>query len=220
MLPALTPTGVFFVGAALAALLIVLVIFLAALGSARPSRAAQALERGRLREAVRAGAAGAEDTRVEDLLAAAFAARHLLELSTAGSLLERALALDPRSGEVWVEQGLTLAHRGRLEEADAALVRALGLRSDLAEPITLHRAWVAMRQGDNGKARRFFEEIEAPLENKLRADLGTGEVVFSDWFRQAAELWQSAGQGQKAAWAASEARRSAPESRICSEPLA
>ena len=84
--------------------------------------------------------------------------------------------------------------------------------------MTLHRAWLALRAGDRAGARRLFEEVEAPLETKLRIDLGSGEPVFADWFDHAAELWTAFGDAEKAAWAEREARRSAPESRLLGGP--
>ena len=63
-------------------------------------------------------------------------------------------------------------------------------------------------------ARSLFDEIEAPLETKLRTDLGSGDVVFADWFLQASELWLAFGDNDRAAWARREAMRSAPQSRL------
>lgn len=150
----------------------------------------------------------------EELIAAAVAAKHLLRLDRAEELLRRQLAADPADGEAWLELGLVTAYRDRHPEADEALARAAELRADLLESITLHRAWIALRRGRAGEARRLFEEVEAPLENKLRADLGSGEPLFAEWFQQAAELWRAAGDDERADWARKEALRTAPQSRL------
>lgn len=207
----MTPTGLFFLVAGLAALLLTVLAVVGAWRSRDPSGAARALASGDLRRALDTGL---QSTLSEDLVPAGFAARHLLKLETSAELLERALDEDPDSGEAWLEYGLTLAEQGRLEEAEQALRRAERLRSDLTESVMLHRAWVALLRKDEASALRLFEEIEAPLENKLRSDLGSGDAVFSDWFLQAAQLWHLRGDPEKAAWAFEEARRSAAESRL------
>ena len=150
----------------------------------------------------------------DDLYAAGVAAKHLLELDRARSLLERILARDPRDGEAWLESGLVAAYAGDLAAAEHAFAEAAPLRSDLLESLTLHRAWLALRRGDLQAARRLFGEIEAPLENKLRSDLGSGEPLFAEWFLQAAALWQADGDLERAEWARREGRASAPESRL------
>ena len=216
MVSALTPTGLFFLLAGLAALLLAVLVVVGALRPERPSGSAQALVSGDLEDALRIGLAG---LRPEDLIPAAFAARHLLELESALSLLDWALAKDPESGEAWLEYGLTLAQQGRFQKADDALLRAARLRSDLTESLTLHRAWVALLRKDGAAARRLFEEVDAPLESKLRSDLGSGDAVFCDWFLQAADLWNHRGESEKAEWAHREAQRSAPESRIAKADL-
>ncbi|MFY9820352.1 MAG: hypothetical protein WAM82_03165, partial [Thermoanaerobaculia bacterium] len=118
-------------------------------------------------------------------------------------------------GEAWLERGLTAAWAGgfdNFDKAEAAFQKAGALRSDLLESLTLHRAWLALRRGDRQGARRLFSEIEAPLENKLRSDLGSGEPLFAEWFLQAADLWADAGDDERAAWARAEGKASAPES--------
>ena len=87
------------------------------------------------------------------------------------------------------------------------------MRSDLEESITLHRAWVALRQGRARLARRRFEDVEASLESKLRADL-SGDPLFAEWFLQAALLWRAAGDEERAAWAWREGLAAAPQSRL------
>ena len=212
----MTPTGLFLLLGGLAALLLAVLALVGAFRSGHASDSAQALASGDLSRALSIGLDG---SRPEDLIPAAFAARHLLELETAHSLLERALAHEPDSGEAWLEYGLTLAEQGRLSKADDALLQAGRLRSDLIESVTLHRAWVALLQKDGACARRLFEEVEAPLENKLRSDLGSGYAVFCDWFLQAAQLWDLRGDSEKAKWAHREARRSAPESLVASKDI-
>ena len=86
-------------------------------------------------------------------------------------------------------------------------------RADLAESITLHRAWLELRRGRERDARRRFEEIEASLESKLRADL-VGDPLFAEWYLQAALLWRAAGDEERAAWAWREGLAAAPESRL------
>jgi len=175
--------------------------------------AQRALGEGRFADALAAARTDARASR-DQLYTAAVAARHLLELDRARALLDRILAQDPTDGEAWLERGLTAAWAGDFEVAEQAFQRAGALRSDLLESLTLHRAWLALRRGDPQGARRLFSEIEAPLENKLRSDLGSGEPLFAEWFLQAADLWADAGDEERAAWARSEAQASAPESRL------
>jgi tetratricopeptide (TPR) repeat protein len=192
----------------------------AALGAAlflglepRPRAAAQDLGRGAFAATLAAAPTGADAAR-DDLFAAAVAARHLLDFDRAAALLDRILADDPGDGEAWLERGLAAAYAGDPERAAAALQRASALRADLAESILLHRAWLALRRGDPGGARLLFEEIEAPLENKLRTDMGSREPLFAEWLLQAAVLWRAQGDEPRARWAWSEALRAAPESRL------
>jgi tetratricopeptide (TPR) repeat protein len=150
----------------------------------------------------------------DDLYAAAVAARHLLDFDRARGLLDRILTKDPGDGEAWLESGLAAAYAGDLAAAERAFARVEPLRSDLLESLTLHRAWLALRRGDAQTARRLFGEVEAPLENKLRSDLGGGEPLFAEWFLQAAVLWRLSGDSERAAWAWREGRAAAPESRL------
>ncbi|HEY8022463.1 MAG TPA: hypothetical protein VIH93_15260 [Thermoanaerobaculia bacterium] len=153
----------------------------------------------------------------DELYAAAVAAKHLRLWERADELLARLLGSDAGDGEAWLERGLVAAYSGypgRAAEASSAFARALAHRADLAESLTLHRAWLALREGDRAAARRLFDEVETPLENKLRGDLGEGEPLFAEWFLQAAALWSAAGDGERAAWAAAAGRAAAPESRL------
>ena len=184
------------------------VVTLAVLRHAPRSRAADLLGRGAFDEA---RAAGAQEPAAR--LAAATAARHLLDLETAAGLLDAALAEDPGDGEALLERGLVEAYAGRHDEAAALLGRAAAARADLAESITLHQAWLELRRGHTREARRRFEEVEASLESKLRADLA-GDPLFAEWFLQAALLWAAAGDDERAAWAWREGLAAAPESRL------
>ena len=177
------------------------------------STALRDLGDGRFAEALAAARTDARAGR-DELYAAAVAARHLLELDRARALLDRILARDPADGEAWLERGLTAGYAGDFDGAETALQKAAALRSDLLESVTLHRAWIALRRGDRAAARRLFSEVEAPLENKLRSDLGSGEPLFAEWFLQAAALWADAGDEERAAWARQEGRASAPASRL------
>jgi hypothetical protein len=146
-------------------------------------------------------------------LAGATAARHLLLFDRAAALTERLLAADPDDAEALIERALGAAwQRGPTAEAD--LARALALRPDLAEPIALHRAFLAWRQGDLDGARRRFEEVGAALESKLRDDIGPGDGLFADWFLEAALLWRASGDETRAAWSAAAYAASAPQSRL------
>ena len=184
------------------------VVFLAVVRHAPRSRAAELLGRGAFAEAL---ASGGE--RPEDRLASATAARHLLELERAAELLDALLADDPDDGEALLERGLVEAYAGRHEEADALLRRAAGVRADLVESITLHRAWLELRRGDERRARRRFEEVEASIESKLAADLA-GDPLFAEWFLHAALLWRAAGDQRRAEWAWSAGQAAAPASRL------
>jgi tetratricopeptide (TPR) repeat protein len=172
-----------------------------------------ALEQGRFAAALEAARTDARAGR-DDLLAAAVAARHLLELDRAREILARVLAGDPADGEAWLEAGLVEAYAGDSEAARRAFGKVEANRSDLLESVNLHRAWLALRAGDRRRARRLFDEVEAPLETKLRSDLGTGEPLFAEWFLQASALWKAFGEEEKAAWAWREGRASAPESKL------
>ena len=184
------------------------VVLLAVLRHAPRSPAAELLGRGAFVAARELGG-----SRPADRLPAAIACRHLLELETAASLLDAALADDPEDGEALVERALVEAYAGRHDAADALLRRAAAVRADLAESITLHRAWLELDRGDERLARRRFEEIEASLESKLRSDLA-GDPLFAEWFLQASLLWRAAGDEERAAWAWSEGTAAAPESRL------
>src|SRR5258706_94379 len=175
--------------------------------------AQRALGDGRFADALAAARTAARASR-DRLYIAAVAPRPLLELDRARALLDRILAQDPADGEAWLERGLTAAWAGDFDGAEQAFQKAGVLRSDLLESLTLHRAWLALRRGDPQGAHRLFSEIEAPLENKLRSDLGSGEPLFAEWFLQSAELWADACDEERAAWAGSEGRASAPESRL------
>jgi tetratricopeptide (TPR) repeat protein len=189
-----------------------LVIF-SLLRRTRVSPALEALGGGHFAAALavaRTGPAGGRD----DLYAAAVAAKHLLRLEEARAFVDRVLAGDPGDGEARIESGLIAAYAGDLPAAERELAAAAGQRSDLGESITLHRAWVALRRGDRALARRLFDEVEAPLETKLRSDLGGGEPLFAEWFLQAGALWAAFGEDERAAWAAAAGRASAAESRL------
>jgi tetratricopeptide (TPR) repeat protein len=147
-------------------------------------------------------------------LGAATAARHLLLFDRAAALVDRILAEDANDGEARIERALGLLWQRRFAEAESELERALLLRPDLAEPISLHRAFLAERQGDLAGAVRRFEEIAAALENKLRDDLGPGDALFADWFLEASLLWRAQGDEARAKWAAAALARGAPQSRL------
>lgn len=179
-----------------------------------PASAAQrALGEGRFAEALAAARTDARAGR-DELLTAAVAAKHLLELDRARALLARLLAADPGDGEAWLEAGLVEAYAGDLDAAGRAFAQVEARRSDLLESLNLHRAWLALRQGDRSAARRRFDEVEAPLETKLRSDLGAGEPLFAEWFFQAAALWSALGEAEKADWAWQAGKASAPASRL------
>ncbi len=177
-----------------------------------PAVAAAALARGDFAAALAAGSAPGAPR--EERLAAAAGAKHLLDFDAAGALLAPLLAADPEDGEAWLEAGLVAAYAGDHDGAEHAFARAAALRSDLLESITLHRAWSALARGDRRAARARFEEVEAPLESKLRSDLGPGDPLFAEWFLQAAALWRAAGDEERAAWALAASRAAAPASRL------
>jgi hypothetical protein len=179
----------------------------------RVSTAVATLGRGRFAEVLASAQTGTGASR-DDLWAAAVAAKHLLRFAEARTFIDRVLADDPRDGEARLESGLIAAYSGDLAAAERELVAAAAQRSDLTESITLHRAWVALKAGDRSLTRRLFDEVEAPLETKLRSDLGSGEPLFAEWFLQAAALWAALGDAEKAAWAAAAGRASAPESLL------
>ena len=188
-----------------------LLVWSALRGHGGPDAAGAALSKGDFGAALASG----DDPRRgrRGWLAAAMAARHLLLFDRAQALTERLLAEDPDDAEALIERALSAAwQRGPSAEAD--LARALALRPDLAEPIALHRAFLAWRQGDLDGARRRFEEVGAALESKLRDDIGPGDGLFADWFLEAALLWQASGDETRAAWSAAAYAASAPQSRL------
>jgi len=144
---------------------------------------------------------------------AAVAAKHLLDWQTAERLLRRILSED-EDGEAWLELGLVLTYQGSYTEAMRSFDRAETFRADLSESLNLHRAFVEMRRGESGRARTLFEEIEIPLETKLRIDMGSGEPLFLEWFLQSAALWRAAGKIEKAEWATAQVRSTPGESRL------
>ena len=199
--------GLLAAGASLAVIL--------ALRRARASSAVTALGTGHFAKVLETAETGRGAGR-DDLWAAAVAAKHLLRLDEARGLIDRVLGADPGDGEARLESGLIAAYAGDLAAAERELLAAASLRSDLAESITLHRAWLALRRDppDLRTARRLFDEVESPLETKLRSDLGGGEPLFAEWFLHAAALWAAFGDPERAAWAAAAGRSSAPESRL------
>ena len=211
----MTLAGLLFTALAIAGIVAAGIVLAAVLRHAPRARAAGLLARGDFEEAV---AAARESAASGELVPASIAARHLGDLATAKNLAERAVRADRRNGEAWLELGLVRAYAGELDVVDETLARATALRSDLTEAVTLHRAWVALRGDDLETARRLFDEVEAPLETKLRLDLGSGDPVFADWFFHAGEIWLGLGRSQedreRGRWAIGEARRSAPGSRL------
>lgn len=186
-------------------------ILFAVLRRAPVSPAVQAVGRGDFEAAL---ASVRTNAGRDELFAAAVAAKHLLRLEESRALLDRILKRDPTDGEAWLESGLAAAYAGDWPAAERALAEAAARRSDLAESITLHRAWVELRKGEVREARHRFDEVETSLENKLRTDLGGGEPLFAEWFLQAAELWSALGDEERADWARAEGRRSAIGSRL------
>lgn len=211
----MTISGLLFTVLVIAVIVAAGIVLAAVLRHTPRARAADLLARGDFEEAV---TAARESAASEELVPASIAARHLGDLKTARHLAERAVGADRRDGEAWLELGLVHGYAGELDEADKTLARAAALRSDLAEAVTLHRAWVALRGGNLETARRLFDEVEAPLETKLRLDLGSGDPVFADWFFHAGEVWSGLGRSEEdresGRWAIGEARRSVPGSRL------
>jgi predicted Zn-dependent protease len=202
-----------FLGALLLALAAGAFLLWSGLKRSGTSLAVQELGRGHFAAALAAARTDGPHPERDELYAAAVAAKHLLDLDRARELLGRLLAADPEDGEAWLESGLVAAYSGDTAAALTAFARAAARRSDLAESITLHRAWLALRQGDTATARRLFDEVEAPLETKLKTDLGEGEPLFAEWFLEAATLWAAFGDSERAAWARSAGRAAAPQSR-------
>lgn len=162
------------------------------------------------------------DAERDELMAAAFAAKHMMELGRARELIDRVLSDDPADGEAWLERGLVEAYGGDHDGALESLEEAGRHRADLLESIALHRAWVELRAGDEAAARHRFEEVAAPLRSKFESDLGPGDPLFAEWFFQAADLWEAAGERELGKWARGEARKAAPQSLlvswICEDP--
>jgi len=99
-------------------------------------------------------------------------------------------------------------------DAEESLQRAASTRSDLLEAITLHRAWIALESQDIARARHLFEDVETPIENKLRIDIGGGDPLFAEWFWQASRLWTHVGDADRADWAWREGVLAAPKSQL------
>ena len=188
----------FFTFAALALAAFVLLVAL----RGRREPAAQALGEGRFREALETTDVSANAGR-DSLYTGAVAAKHLLEWDRAEHLLRRILEEDD-DGEAWLELGLVETYRENYERALDCFVKAEQLRADLLESLTLHRAFVELRRDNAERGQLLFEEIEVPLETKLRTDIGAGEPLFVEWFLQSAALWQSTGKRSRADWARSQ----------------
>lgn len=190
-------------------------LFLEAQNRHQEGPAARALAGGDFAAAIAAvpgSAANSTATRAERQ-AAAVAAKHLLALDDAAARLDSLLAEESDDAVAALERGLVAAYAG-----DHAAARQFWLRTtsrpDLGEALALHQAWTDLDAGDTASALRRFEEVAAPIESKLRIDLGSGDPEFVEWFLQAAALWRAAGQTDKAAWAFQEALASAPASRL------
>jgi hypothetical protein len=196
------------IGAAIGAGLLVV-----ALRGAEPSAIARATALGQYLAAMEAAAREPPRQR-DDLLAAAIAAKHRCEWERARSWLAAALADDPTDGEVSIESGLLAAYGGDTATADERFRDALSQRADLAESITLHRAFAALVGGDGATATHHFEEVEASLLSKLTVDVGAGEPAFAEWFLHASALWRHGGDVERAEWAERKAIESAPESLL------
>ncbi len=218
-MPGFETVLVVLVGAAIVLGAFGLLASLRAGAASRESEALRELGSGRFAAALERARTGPRAPR-DELYAAAVAAKHLLLWERADELLGRILAGDPGDGEAWLERGSVAAYRGRAAAAADAFARALARRSDLAESINLHAAWLALAAGDRAAARRRFDEVEAPLESKLRSDLGPGDPLFAEWFLQAAALWRAEGDAERAGWAAASGRAAAPESRLADLILA
>lgn len=154
-----------------------------------------------------------EDADRASLYAAAVAAKHLLDWDRSETLLRRILD-DDDDGEAWLELGLVETYRGNPIEALSCFDRAAAIRSDLIESLTLHRAFARLRLGEVDPARELFEEVEVPLETKLRTDIGSGDPFFVEWFLQCSALWRALGQTAKAEWAFAQAKEAVAESRL------
>jgi tetratricopeptide (TPR) repeat protein len=170
-------------------------------------------EAGEFRRALETLEALADPER-DDLLAGGRAARNLLDLKAARRLVDRLLDDDPADGEAWLERALIETCAREFEIAREAFARVPATRSDLLESTTLHRAWSELFAGDVTLAQRLFDEVEVPLETKLRDDIGPGDPMFAEWFLHAGYLWRSRGSEEKAKWALSAGRAAAPESSL------
>ena len=184
----------------------------AALARGRPSASEKALDDGDYESVL--AAVDEEDANGRELLALAVAAKHSLELERADSALDRLLAREPDHGEAWLERGLVAAYAGRHRAATEAFKIAATERSDLTEALQLHQAWSHLDAGNEESARRLFDEIAAPIENKLRRDIGGADPFFAEWYAQSARLWAFSGDLELARWAASQALTAAPDSAL------
>ncbi len=184
-----------------------------ALGRQTQGPAATALSQGDFAAARNAVALGSRDPCHEEQLAAAIAAKHLLALDEARQRLAGLLAADPDDAVAALELGLVAAYDRDYLAAEQYFALA-SRRPDLAEALTLHRAWCDLDQGRRRQALTRFEEIEAALESKLRTDLGEGDPEFSEWFLQAGSLWNAIQETDKARWAAEAGARAAPKSLL------
>jgi tetratricopeptide (TPR) repeat protein len=196
------------IGAAIGAGLLIV-----ALRGAEPSAIARATASGQFTAALEAAAVDPPRKR-DDLLAAAVAAKHRCEWQKARAWLDSALVDDPNDGEVTIELGLIATYDRDAKSADERFRDALSQRADLAESITLHRAFAALVGGDRASAAHYFEEVEAPLLTKLTLDVGPGEPAFAEWFLHASALWGAAGEIERAEWGEGKAIESAPESLL------
>jgi tetratricopeptide (TPR) repeat protein len=203
------------IGVVVATAAVLIALAVVVIRNAPRSKAGELVGAGDFETALDSADTGAGAER-DELMAAAFAAKHTMELDRARGLVDRVLADDPADGEAWLERGLIEAYDGDHAAALDSLAEAGRHRADLLESIALHRAWVELRAGDVGSARRRFEEVAAPLRSKFEHDLGPGDPLFSEWFFQAADLWEAFGEGELGAWSRDEARKAAPQSQLVS----
>ncbi len=95
-------------------------------------------------------------------------------LQQAEALLEKAVAIDPKFGEAYLQLGILHSGRGEFEQAIREYKKAIGVRPQLGEPH--YRLGLAYRRmGEESKAEQEFREYEqmekaetAAIENRRR----------------------------------------------------
>jgi hypothetical protein len=122
------------IGVVVATAAVLIALAVVVIRNAPRSKAGELVGAGDFETALDSADTGAGAER-DELMAAAFAAKHTMELDRARGLVDRVLADDPADGEAWLERGLIEAYDGDHAAALDSLAEAGRHRADLLESI-------------------------------------------------------------------------------------